>query len=145
MALMIFFGAYTYAQTGITGTVKDSEYNSALPGAAIMIKGTTDGTITNVNGEFELETQAGTFDIVISFLGYEDKTVSVTVTSGKMTNLRVISLKGTSQGILEIYVTADRAKERETPVAISNIDAKQIEEQYKKLNPPNPWFGFLKW
>lgn len=136
MALMMFFGAYTYAQTGITGTVKDSEYNSALPGAAIMIKGTTDGTITNVNGEFELETQAGTFDIVISFLGYEDKTVSVTVTSGKMTNLRVISLKGTSQGILEIYVTADRAKERETPVAISNIDSKQIEEQLGSRDIP---------
>ncbi|MCF6241484.1 MAG: TonB-dependent receptor [Bacteroidales bacterium] len=136
IALFIFSSAYSYAQTGISGTIKDAEFNSPLPGAAIMIKGTSTGTISDVNGDFELPTQAGTFDIVISFLGYESKTMSVTVTQGKMTRLGEIVLKAETQGINEIYVVADRAKERETPVAISNIEKKQIEQQLGSRDIP---------
>ena len=132
----MFFGAYTYAQTGITGTVKDAEFNSGLPGANVLIKGTSTGTITDVNGEFRLETQAGTVELVITFIGYEDKTVSVDVVNGKMTNLKVITLAAKTEGINEIYVVADRAKERETPVAISNIDSKQLEEELGSRDIP---------
>lgn len=134
--VFVLGGVYSSAQTGIKGTVKDAEFNSPLPGAAIMIKGSSTGTISDVNGEFLLETSAGTFDILISFLGYQSKTMSVTVNQGKLTYLGDIILKAETQNVNEIYIVADRAKERETPVAISNIEKKQIEQQLGSRDIP---------
>src|SRR5690606_8920393 len=55
----------------ISGKVTD-RVGQALPGANVLIKGTTQGTITNQDGQFELDANAG--DIVtVSFLGYQSQ------------------------------------------------------------------------
>ena len=50
--------AAVLGQTKITGTVVD-ETNQPLPGASVLVKGTTNGTSTDFNGEFTLEAKAG--------------------------------------------------------------------------------------
>ncbi len=53
----------------VTGVVTDSNDGAALPGVNVMVKGTTQGTITDFDGKYSIETQNGQV-LVFSFLGY---------------------------------------------------------------------------
>lgn len=59
----------------VTGTVKD-ETGAPLPGAAILVKGTTNGTITDLDGNFSIDVATDAI-LVISYLGYTPKEVVV--------------------------------------------------------------------
>lgn len=56
-------------QTEITGTVYD-EMNQPLPGASVMVKGTSVGTVTSFDGEFKILVPKGATTIVVSYIGY---------------------------------------------------------------------------
>jgi TonB-linked SusC/RagA family outer membrane protein len=60
----------------ITGRVTFSEDNQPVPGANVIIKGTTAGTVTDVNGDFSINVTSGDV-LVISFLGYNDVEITV--------------------------------------------------------------------
>ncbi|WP_192350108.1 TonB-dependent receptor [Algoriphagus sp. Y33] len=57
-----------------SGTVMDGESDEPLPGATVQIKGSTTGTVTDANGGFELNAEAGQ-TLVISFIGYESQEI----------------------------------------------------------------------
>jgi iron complex outermembrane recepter protein len=138
MLLSVFysFSIPIFAQTIVRGTVKDPEYNESLAGASVVVKGTTQGTATDLNGVFELEVEkSGNIELLVSFVGYEDKTIPINAT-GKTVNLGTIMLKQNAIGVLEINVIADRAKERETPVAFSTLRKKDIEGQLGSRDIP---------
>lgn len=59
----------------VSGTVKD-ETGAPLPGAAILVKGTTNGTITDLEGRFSIDVPSDAI-LVISYLGYNPKEISV--------------------------------------------------------------------
>ena len=62
----------TYAQTiSVQGTVKDTA-GEPIIGANVIVKGTSNGTITDLDGQFQLETRAEDI-IVISFIGYQSQ------------------------------------------------------------------------
>ncbi len=74
LALFILFSAFTtYAQTGeLKGTVKDAATGEGLIGATILIsKGK--GTVTDVNGNYSMKVDAGTYKVTISYVGYNLK------------------------------------------------------------------------
>ncbi|MBK3518229.1 SusC/RagA family TonB-linked outer membrane protein [Carboxylicivirga marina] len=75
--LVLFVSALSYAQGGktITGNVTD-ESGASLPGVSIAIKGTTIGTITDLNGDFTLKTQTDSDVLVFSFIGFTSQEVS---------------------------------------------------------------------
>jgi len=58
-------------QKPITGSVTDESTGEALPGVSILVKGTIQGTITDVNGEFSLSASSGDV-LVFSYVGYLD-------------------------------------------------------------------------
>src|SRR5699024_12052432 len=59
------------AQETISGTVTDAQTGEALPGVNIIVKGTTTGTSTDANGEFELTVESLQDTLVVSFVGYQ--------------------------------------------------------------------------
>lgn len=65
----------TYAQNMISGIVLDSENNSPLIGATVVIKGTTNGVITDPDGKFQLNLPSKA-TLVVSFIGYKTKEIS---------------------------------------------------------------------
>ena len=65
------------AQTRITGKVIGSDDKQPVIGATIKIKGTNVGVVTDVNGAFALNANTGDV-LVISYIGYQTKSVSVT-------------------------------------------------------------------
>lgn len=69
----------------INGTVTD-EKGETLPGVSVLIKGTQRGTVTNANGEFQLDVQGASSVLVFSFVGYLTKEVVV----GNQSTLNVV-------------------------------------------------------
>ena len=65
-----------YAQTSVNGTVTD-ENGEALPGATVVEKGTTNGTVTDVEGRYRLSVSNGSATLVISFVGYTREEIPV--------------------------------------------------------------------
>lgn len=129
LMVMVTFTFSSFAQGTIIGKVIDGTYNETLIGATIVQKGTTNGTVTDIDGTFELQLPAGSQIITISYVGYTDNDVTVNVTNGKTTNMGRIKLEPTSMALDGVNIIADRAIERQTPVAISNVPKAEIEEQ----------------
>ena len=127
MAMMFLLSTSAiFAQT-ITGTVNDE--TGPLPGANVIVKGTSNGTTTDFDGKFSLNVSEGSGVAVISFIGYTTKSVSYTIATGETKDLGTIVLE--SDNVLdEVVVTGvvDIAKERQTPVAVSTIRAAEIVE-----------------
>jgi TonB-linked SusC/RagA family outer membrane protein len=75
-------------QTGtITGTVLDAK-QQAIIGAAVIVKGTTNGGASDVNGKFRIEgVKPGAVQVQASYLGYQTAVMAVTVEAGKTVNV----------------------------------------------------------
>ncbi|MFD0977410.1 TonB-dependent receptor [Salinimicrobium gaetbulicola] len=129
LALAFFLTSATiFAQGTITGTVFDSELNGPLPGANIKVVGTTNGTVTDFDGNFTLEVKKASGEIEISFVGYERKVVPFSVQNGATQNLGQIILSPDADALEEIVITSfSLAIDRKTPVAVSTIKAADIE------------------
>lgn len=79
-ALFMLLGGTVLAQQRITGKVMDSSDESPLPGVNIIVKSTNRGTITDVDGIFELmvrEEQVANLELIVSFIGMEMQIVKV--------------------------------------------------------------------
>ena len=115
--------AAVLGQTKITGTVVD-ETNQPLPGASVLVKGTTNGTSTDFDGKFTLEAKADSGAIVVSFIGYSSYEVVFSASKNRLT----VQLAPDAGSLDEIIISATSfAIDRKTPVAVSTIKAADIE------------------
>lgn len=72
------FAVNLFAQTVITGTVTDSKTNIPVPGVNVVLDGTTQGTITNLDGFYSLNVSNPSGSITFSFIGYTSQTINIT-------------------------------------------------------------------
>ena len=120
---VLFISASVLGQAKITGEVVD-ETNQPLPGASIVVKGTTNGTSTDFDGKFTLEAEANSGSIVISFIGFQSKEVSFSSSNAKLGTIQLQE----DDSLDEIILTATSfAIDRKTPVAVSTVKAADIE------------------
>ncbi|WP_316930266.1 TonB-dependent receptor [Flavobacterium frigidarium] len=128
---MLFLVAVTaFSQGKVTGTITDGQ--GSLPGANVAIKGATTGVSADFNGKFSINSTTSKGELVISFIGFENKIVKFSVADGGTVNLGSIVLTSNSNELDEIVVTSsviDIAKDRKTPVAVSTIKASEIQEK----------------
>jgi TonB-linked SusC/RagA family outer membrane protein len=94
IAFLLFAGLQgAFAQKSISGTVKSSEDGLGISGVTVVVKGTTVGTVTDINGAFTLAVPADAATLVVSFIGMNtlevpigNQTVfNVTLTPGILT------------------------------------------------------------
>ncbi|NNC49415.1 MAG: TonB-dependent receptor plug domain-containing protein [Flaviramulus sp.] len=119
----LLFSTVLIAQSTLTGTVLEAGINMPLPGANVVEKGTANGVVTNFDGKFTITTSASSGDIVISYVGYNSKTISF---SGNA-DLGKIELTSSQVGLDEVQIIASVAVDRKTPVAVSTVKAAEIE------------------
>ncbi|MEO0338626.1 MAG: TonB-dependent receptor, partial [Bacteroidota bacterium] len=106
--LILFTALSLHAQSGIiSGKVLDSDGGSSLPGANVYLKNDiTIGSITDIDGNFKVPgVPVGEQIIVVSYLGYETKEMSVSVAAGELTEVE-IKLSPTSIMGQEVVITA---------------------------------------
>jgi hypothetical protein len=72
------------ATTGLRGMVKNAQ-GEALPYAAIIVKGTSNGTITNAEGRYEIALAPGKYTIVFQYLGFQTIQKPIEITNGYAT------------------------------------------------------------
>lgn len=99
LMLCLFFVAVSfsaYAQKTVTGIVKD-DGGVPLPGVSVIIKGTTNGTATGIDGDFSLSNVSESTVLVFSFIGFEAQEVAV----GSQSTINV-SMVASSIGLEEI-------------------------------------------
>ncbi len=113
-------------QEVIKGMVTDAAYNDAIIGANVVIEGSTEGTITEWDGSFEISTtQSFPFTLRISYIGYADQLVEVTE------NVRInIVLQEDAAILEEVVVKGSRIsdKQKESPLTIEALDIIAIKE-----------------
>ena len=125
MLVCIMMGVAMNAQN-ITGKVVDSSTGDAVIGATVVVKGTSVGTITDLDGAFSIASPGGDQQLEISFLGYQTILISV---SDATTDIGMVNLVQGVAGLEEVVVTGvmDIVRDRRTPVAVSTITLQEIQ------------------
>jgi TonB-dependent starch-binding outer membrane protein SusC len=119
LACFTALSSFAFAQRTISGMVTDGETNEPLVGAAIVVTGTTKGTLTDVDGKYTLsEIPAGTTTLTFSFTGYASSTVSL-----GSSNVLDAKLKGGT--ILEsvVVVGYGTVKQKESTSSVASLKA----------------------
>ena len=83
---------YSFAQQElgtIKGVVMDSSTRELLPGASVVIKGTTKGIYTDFDGNYEIKVSPGTYLLVVSFTGYKGSEKQVTVKANQTSTVNI--------------------------------------------------------
>jgi len=128
LVLFLLIGAFAQAQNKtITGTVKDPKSGETLIAASVIVKGTSNGVMTDVNGKFTIVLDLATpKTLVISFLGYQQQEL---VVDGTTTNfdigLEMIAMRGQ-----EVVVSGSRVSETilQSTTSIQKMNTRDIQE-----------------
>ena len=107
----------------VTGTIVDP---SGMPviGANVMVKGTTNGTITDMDGKFSLEVEEGA-TLQISYIGYANQEIKV----GNQKTLS-IALKEDAEALDELVVVGYGVQKKESLTsAITSVDTEKLESR----------------
>ena len=122
--LCFFLGItmFTYAQQKITGNVSDAT-GEPIIGASVIVKGTTNGTITDFDGNFTLNAPAKSV-LEVSYVGYQTQTV--TVGDGP---LKIILQEDTEQLDEVVVVGYGSVRKRDLTGSISTVGADKLKER----------------
>ena len=125
LLVALFCGFTTaWAQTNVKGSVVD-QGQMPIPGANIIVVGTTEGAVSDFDGNFTLTTSKSLpLTLRITSIGYAESTV---VVSGQDQSIRVV-LSESSTMLDEIVISASRSPERlfESPVSVERFGLKEI-------------------
>ena len=100
LAALTLTSLQAFAQMTITGTVKDALNNDPLVGVNVLVEGTSNGAVTDLDGKYEIEVATGNEILVFSYIGYTTEEVAI--------NGRIVVDLMMAQGVLleEAVVTA---------------------------------------
>lgn len=126
--LLLFFtflcSAAVWAQQSVKGKVVANDDNSALPGVSVKVKGTTQGTITDENGQFTLPNVTTPATLTFNSIGYETKEVKVDAATDLL-----VKLQATSSVLNDVVVVGSRFSQRTsmtTPVPVDVVASKDL-------------------
>ena len=108
------------------GKVYDEKMGDPLIGASVIIKGSTTGTITGIDGEFDIAASKG--DVLeIAYLGFNTYEIQINEDTGS--DLGTISMAPSGVGLEDVVITGvmDIVRDRKTPVAVSTISLRDIQ------------------
>ncbi|MDT0687682.1 SusC/RagA family TonB-linked outer membrane protein [Autumnicola psychrophila] len=116
----------------VSGTVTSADDGMPLPGVSIMVENTDKGTVTDFDGNFDLENVGPDATLVVSYVGFQTQNVPV-----NNQNVLEILLKTDQQQLSEIVITG-YARERKVDLtgAVSVVEVSPIKEQSMSSGSP---------
>jgi outer membrane receptor protein involved in Fe transport len=128
LSLVILFGVTFFCRAQIiSGTVKDAGSGESLIGASVVVKGTTTGTVTDLDGRFSLDVaRAFPLTVVVSYVGFITQEFAVNEVSSRL-NFRITSDKVILD---EVEITGSRLSEKakQSPLTVESMDQIAIKE-----------------
>ncbi|PJJ10343.1 carboxypeptidase-like protein [Flavobacterium sp. 1] len=124
--LLFLMVSTVFSQGKITGAITDGQ--NPLPGANVAIKGTSASASTGFDGKFTIDSNVNSGQLIISYIGFASQTVDFTISNGvaDLGNIILVSSNELSEVVVKSGVI-DLAKDRKTPVAVSTINATEIQ------------------
>ncbi|WP_154854006.1 SusC/RagA family TonB-linked outer membrane protein [Cyclobacterium xiamenense] len=117
--------AMAQGQRTVSGVVKSQEDQELIPGVSVLVKGTTRGTVSDIDGEFSLEVANGEV-LVASFIGYE--TQEITIQSG-MDQVDIM-LRSSFSDLSEVVVVGyGTQKKSDLTGAVGSVNAEELQER----------------
>ena len=108
--IFLCISSIAFSQVKVSGVVVD-EQNEPVPFANLIFKGTTVGTVSDENGKFYIESENSYKELMISFIGFEKKTIQLKT---RNFNLKIV-LKEESSGLDEVVVYSGKVKKKGNP------------------------------
>ncbi|HEY4785489.1 MAG TPA: SusC/RagA family TonB-linked outer membrane protein [Bacteroidales bacterium] len=123
-----------YAQTiSVTGTITDAKDGSPLAGVSVSIKGTSSGSVSDINGKYAITVNQESATLVFSYVGY----LSQELPADRL--VIDVKLSAESQKLNEVVITALGVEKEKSKVGYSVQDVKG--EDLVKARDPNPITG----
>lgn len=123
----IFLASTIQAQNTLQGSITDNRTGETLIGVSILIQSSGEGTITDYNGDFTLETNASLpFDITCSYIGYADQTITITSFDKPLK----IKMSDAALQIDEVEIKGQRIsdKQKAAPQTVESMDVLAIKQ-----------------
>lgn len=122
ISLLLFFVTVSIEARTITGTVKDQTGETVIS-ASVIVKGTTLGTVTDFDGNYQLEVPDDAKVLVFSYIGMQTQEVNIT---GNVIN---VVLKENSEVLEEVVVTGyGTTKKRDLVTSVASVSAEQLKD-----------------
>ncbi len=118
------FSFTSFAQTSVSGTVKNNTTGEAVPAVSVTVKGTTQGTFTDQDGNFTLKVAKLPVTLVFTSIGYDSHEATVSSAAASVD----VSFKPNPLLGQEIVVSANRTPQRilESPVTVERMSSSAI-------------------
>ncbi len=130
-ALMILSGMATAQQGVLTGKVVDKASGETLIGAILEIRKDgirVSGTATDIDGNYHVEVDPGTYDVTVNYLSYAQLIISEVVISTKDVSTLDIAMEAESQALEEIVVKAEAIRSTEVAMIALQRNASGIQD-----------------
>ncbi len=126
LSLLLICSAWTLCLAQdrvITGRISSAEDGAIIPGASVLVKGTTRGTLSDAQGNYSISVPAGNVTLVYSFIG----SASQEIVLGNQTTINV-TLASESRQLTEVVITGyGQQIKRDLTGNIAQVKAKDIE------------------
>ncbi|MDI1257016.1 MAG: TonB-dependent receptor [Flavobacterium sp.] len=128
ITLFIFAASFAQNKGTVSGIISDKDSNNeALPFANVMLKGTSVGTTTDIEGKYSLNVEAGDHVLVISFVGYETLEFPFTIKANETLEINKTIGSG-SVTLQDVVLTTTVNKEKESALLLDQKNAVQIKQ-----------------
>ena len=121
---LVFISLTVSAQTIIKGTIYDAESKQPLPGADVIIEGTTKGTASDFEGRFEIKLPESSARLKISSMGFKPQYFDVGPDTGELS----VYLEQDANQLEDVIITANKTSEssQKVPLSVSVVGLKQL-------------------
>jgi TonB-linked SusC/RagA family outer membrane protein len=116
--------SWSYAQRTVKGTVTDGLSKQAMPGVNVVIKGTTTGTVTNLDGQYTIKVNSDKDVLVFTFIGYDQNEIEV----GANSTLDVSMLETTTDLNEVVVVGYGTQKKGDLTGAVSVVNTDNLDK-----------------
>jgi len=124
MAIFIWCSTAVMAQSGnVSGTITDALDGATLPGATVLVKGTVQGTITDIDGKYTISVEPNA-TLVFSYIGYQTQEISVQPNQ----TINVV-LEMSATGLSELVVIGYGIQKKEDATgSVAAVEAKEFNQ-----------------
>ncbi|RKS50790.1 outer membrane receptor protein involved in Fe transport [Gillisia mitskevichiae] len=127
--ILIFFFSFLQAQETFTinGVIKDISNNETLYGVNILVPNLNSGVVSNEYGFYSLKLPRGTHKIVVSYLGYQERSITINVDENSTYNISLVEI---SEALDEVIITSDTQNTniRGPEMSVNKLDISTIQK-----------------
>lgn len=123
LSVLMLFASFALAQNRISGKVTDASGNP-IPNVSVIVKGTSEGTVTHIDGSFSLSVPASAKKLVFSSIGFEETEVAL----GSSKVLSITLKQSEAPAMADVIVTgvAGATSRKKMTVSVTKVTAEQI-------------------